>query len=99
MKIAIAKQPWYQDPDSFSEGYWKSEWGIPTLAERRSSLPPLTAAIKREVAEAESPPPKKAKVAGKRGRKRKLPVEPDNSLGTNFPIKCYAMEGGGGGGL
>ena len=57
---------------NFSEEFWRDEWGIPTLTERKNTLNQDDSKKKRKSlnSDADSPPVKK-KPGAKRGRKRK----------------------------
>ena len=57
---------------NFSEEFWRDEWGIPTLAERKKTLNQEVGKKKKKSlpSDSDSPPPKK-KPGAKRGRKRK----------------------------
>merc|ERR1740123_1091656 len=66
---------------NFSEEFWRDEWGIPTLAERKNTLNHEVSKRKKKslTSDTDSPPLKK-KPGAKRGRKRKselaAPVAP-----------------------
>ena len=56
---------------NFSEEFWKNEWGIPTVMERKKALKQNVDQKRKSVDLGKDSPPLKKKPGAKRGRKRK----------------------------